>query len=506
MQKSTRVCIFAAVVDCLCNVACVVGGIVKDGGLGVSSGTRGRASRTPPSLKTRGGSATERVRAVESERQSLAAILTLVRNRNSTTRLDIERDARLGRAVVADRLATLESFGLIDTREVGRSVGGRAPRLVRFRAEAGRLLVANIDRDTIGVGLASLDGQLVLEHYEDIEAGMSADALFQRLEALFAWSLDQNGADGVWGISIGLPGPVTSQGGSGIAFPDLRAMPDWHDARLLERLVDRFAAPLWARSAVQVVTMGEIGALTPEQNRDMLFVDLGTEISAGFLSEGRLHRGAQGIAGSIGHVYIGEARAEVCGCGNVGCLQAVAGCEAVAREGLRAAVEGQSRVLAETLRKTGSVTVADIGTATRFGDPFSADLLSRTGRLIGTVLATLVNVLNPSIVVVGGELAQTGDICIAAIREAIYRHSQPLLTRDLAVVRSRMGRSSGLLGAAEVALDALFAPDVLEGWITSGSPLAHPDVVRLLDHARHAVRGRAEDDAPPARRSRSARA
>lgn len=479
-----------------------VGWIVRDDGLGSTSGGRGRARRTPP-REVRSPLATERVRAVESERQSLAAILTLVRSGQATTRLDIERDARLGRAVVADRLATLESFGLIDDRGVGRSIGGRAPRLVRFRAEAGRLLVANIDRDTIGVGLTSLDGKLLLEHYEDIDAGMSAISLLERLEALFAWSLDQNGADGVWGISLGLPGPVTSQGASGIVLPDLRAMPDWHGACLLERLVERFAAPLWARSAVQVATMGEIGALTPEQSRDLLFVDLGTEISAGFLSDGRLHHGAQGIAGSIGHVYVGDAHVEVCGCGNVGCLQAVAGCEAIAREGLRAATEGQSRVLAETLRKTGVVTVADIGTATRFGDPFSADLLSRTGRLIGTILATLVNVLNPSIVVVGGELAQTGDICIAAIREAIYRHSQPLLTRDLAVIRSRMGRSSGLLGAAEVALDALFAPEVLKGWIASGSPLAHPDVVQLLDLARHALHGEAREQAPPAHRARS---
>ena len=446
---------------------------------------------------------TERVRAVESERQSLASILTIVRSGGATTRLEIERDLRLGRAVVADRLATLANLGLIDDHGVGQSVGGRAPRIVRFRAEAGRILVANIDRDTIGVGLASLDGQLVLEHYEDIDAGMSADALFQRLDALFTWSLDKSSAAGVWGISLGMPGPVTSHGQDGIQLPDVYAMPDLHDARLLERLVDGYAAPLWARSAVQVATMGELGALTPEQNRDLLFVDLGTEISAGFLSEGRLHRGGQGIAGSIGHVYIGDAHTAICGCGNVGCLQTVAGCEAIAREGLRAATEGRSRVLAETLQKTGVVTVADIGTATRFGDPFSADLLARTGRLIGTVLATLVNVLNPSIIVIGGELAQTGDICIAAIREGIYRHSQPLLTRDLAVVRSRMGRSSGLVGAAGVALDALFATDILEGWITSGSPLAHPDVVRMLEDARRAVHGEATEGRPVARRARS---
>lgn len=447
--------------------------------------------------------ATERVRAVESERQSLASILTIVRNGGATTRLEIERDARLGRAVVVDRLATLVSLGLIDDRGVGQSVGGRAPRLVRFRAEAGRVLVANIDRDTIGVGLAGLDGQLVLEHYEDIDPGMSADALFQRLDALFTWSLDKSGAAELWGISLGMPGPVTSDSKDGIQLPGVYAMPDLHGARLLERLIDRFGAPLWARSAVQVATMGEIRALTPEQSRDMLYVDLGTEISAGFLSEGRLHRGGQGFAGSIGHVYVGNAQTAICGCGNVGCLQAVAGCEAIAREGLRAATEGRSRVLAETLQNTGVVTVADIGTATRFGDPFSADLLARAGRLIGTVLATLVNVLNPSIIVIGGELAQTGDICIASIREGIYRRSQPLLTRDLAVVRSRMGRSSGLVGAAGVALDALFATDILERWITSGSPLAHPDVVRLLEDARRVVHGEASEGQPVARRARS---
>lgn len=474
--------------------------------MGAKPGARRRASRTQRPPETRGAPATERVRAVKFERQSLAAILNLVRSGEATTRLDIERDARLGRAVVADRLATLEGFGLIDNRGIGRSVGGRAPRLVRFRPEAGRLLVANIDRDTIGVGLARLDGKLVLEHYEDIDAGMSAHALFQRLDALFTWSLDQDSAAGLWGISLGLPGPVTSRGKDRVELPDISAMPDWHEARVLCRLVDRFAVPLWARSAVQVATMGEIGALTSEQNGDLLFVDLGSEISAGFLSEGRLHRGAQGIAGSIGHVYLGDAHTAICGCGKAGCLQAVAGCGAVAREGLRAATDGRSRVLAETLRKTGVVTVADIGTATRFGDPFSADLLARTGRLIGTVLATLVNVLNPSIVVIGGELAQTGDICIAAIREGIYRHSQPLLTRDLAVVRSRMARSSGLLGAAEVALHALFAPDILEGWITSGSPLAHPDVVRLLDDARRAVHGEVTGGRPVARRVHSLQA
>ncbi|MDQ0393323.1 ROK family protein [Labrys monachus] len=430
---------------------------------------------------------TDRVRALESERQSLAALLDILRKAEAATRLDLEREARLGRAVVADRLATLARFGLVDEGGVGRSIGGRAPRLLRFRAEAGRLLVANIHRGTIGVGLADLGGRLITEHYEDIDLAISADALFERLEQLFSWLLDQVGMPDLWGIGLGIPGPVESQEGPPLAIPRLGATPEWESARLIERLVCRFGVPAWVRGAVQMETMGELGTVAPELGRDMVFVDLGTEISAGVVSNGRLHRGGQGTAGQIGHVYAGEGHMAICGCGNTGCLETVAGCEAVVVQGLQAARRGHSRALADILERNGGITVADIGTAARLGDPFSADLLARCGRLVGTVLATLVNLLNPSMVVVGGELALTGDICIAAIREGIYRHSQPLLTRDLGIVRSRMGRSSGLAGATKVVAEEIFAPAFMEGWITAGSPLAHPDVLRLLEAARKAL-------------------
>jgi predicted NBD/HSP70 family sugar kinase len=427
------------------------------------------------------------VRALASERQSLATIINLVRDGRASTRLDLEREAHLGRSVVADRLTTLAGFGLIDEEGVGRSVGGRAPRLVRFRSEAGRLLVANVDRDTIGVGLADLKGQLILEHYEDVDPTAGGPTLYERLEALFSWSLDQSGTPSLWGLSLGVPGAVELQSVSPLAIPTLGASPAWDGSRLLERLLQRFKMPLWVRSAVQMETIGELEALSPQQRREMLFVDLGTEISAGVITEGRLHRGAHGIAGQIGHVFAGETHTKICGCGNVGCLETVAGCRAIAREGFLAAQDGRSRFLADCLGRNGTVTVADIGTAARLGDPFCADLLARCGRLVGTVLATLTNVLNPSVVVIGGELAQTGDICLAAIREGIYRHSQPMLTRDLAIVRSRMGRSSGLVGAAMVALSEIFAPAFLEGWITAGTPLAHGDVAALLAGAEQTL-------------------
>lgn len=435
-------------------------------------------------------SGTDRVRAQESERQSLVSIVNVLRARGPLTRLDLERETNLGRAVVLDRLATLSSFGLIDEAGIGRSIGGRAPRLVRFRSEAACILVANIDGVTVGVGLSDLKGQLLLEHYEDLEPHSPAEAIFARLEELFDWFLTQSGGT-VWAIALGIPGAVETVTGptsvQRLGAQSIGTMPPWNDALAFRRLVHRFNVPMWIRSAVQMEAMGEVTTLDGDSSREMLLVHLGTEIGAGLVLDGRIHQGIHGTTGQLGHIYVGEGHDKICGCGNIGCLQTVAGCNAVVLEGLRGAREGRSPRLREVFERTGTVTVSDIGNASRLGDPFASDLLAQSGRLIGMVLASAVNLLNPSIVVIGGELADTGDICLAAIREGIYRHAQPLVTREMSIVRSRMGRSAGLVGAATVAVDEIFAPNFVEKWITFGSPLAHPQLGALFAEAQRIV-------------------
>ncbi|HEY9345635.1 MAG TPA: ROK family protein, partial [Inquilinus sp.] len=172
--------------------------------------------------------------------------------------------------------------------------------------------------------------------------------------------------------------------------------------------------------------------------------------------------------------------------------EAMAGGEAIARSGRAAAQDGRSRHLADALARNGEVTAADVGHGAQLGDTFCAELMVRCGRLVGESLAPLVNLLNPALVVLGGDVNASGDILLAAIREAIYRQSHPLVTRDLRIVRSQMGGSSSLVGAAQVAADELFATEMLQGWITLGTPRRLPD---LLDLA-NAARSRSRADAP----------
>jgi predicted NBD/HSP70 family sugar kinase len=200
----------------------------------------------------------------------------------------------------------------------------------------------------------------------------------------------------------------------------------------------------------------------------------------------------------IGHVPVENGSPAVCRCGNTGCLEVVAGAEAIVLEATRAAREERSRYLAESLMQSGAISVADIGLAAQRGDAFSAELLARCGRQIGSVLAAVANAFNPALIVISGEIAETGDILLAAIREAIYRSSHPLVTRDLRIVRSQMGDSAGLVGSALTLIDDFFETSFMAEWIAGGSPSRHPEIAALLARSTARIEGGEETRRPPA--------
>ena len=190
-----------------------------------------------------------------------------------------------------------------------------------------------------------------------------------------------------------------------------------------------------------------------------------------------MHRGAQGSAGDVGHIQVVDDGIIVCRCGNVGCLEALAGGAALARDGEAAARAGRSRFLAQVLDDRGVVTAEDVGRAATHGDPVSVALLQEAGRRIGQVLASIVNFFNPSLIVVGGGVAQNNDQFLSTIRETIYRRSLPLATRDLVIARSALGGLAGTIGASSMVVDQLFLRDSLATWMEVGEPHGMPEVV-----------------------------
>jgi predicted NBD/HSP70 family sugar kinase len=173
----------------------------------------------------------------------------------------------------------------------------------------------------------------------------------------------------------------------------------------------------------------------------------------------------------VGHIQVVDDASVVCRCGNVGCLEALAGGAALARSGEVAARSGASDRLRIALDQHGRVTAEDVARAASFGDPSATELLQDAGRRIGTMLASIVNFFNPSLIVVGGGVSQSGDQLLASIRETVYRRSLPLATRELEIQRSSLGALAGVIGASAMVSDQLFSRDAITRWIDEGGPM-----------------------------------
>jgi glucokinase-like ROK family protein len=302
--------------------------------------------------------------------------------------------------------------------------------------------------------------------------------VLDRVDELFTRLAAADPAGPLWGIGIGVPGPVEFMTGRPTSPP---IMPGWDAYPIRERFAERYLAPVWIDNDVNVMALGEWRAGVARGHNNVVFVKIGTGIGAGLISDGLLHRGAQGAAGDVGHIQVADNPAVVCRCGNVGCLEALAGGAALGRDGEQAARDGRSELLAERLRANGTVTAADIAIAAQHGDRVSVELLQNAGRRVGTMLASVVNFFNPSLIVVGGGVAASGDQLVAAIREVVYKRSLPLATRDLLIKRSALPGIGGVIGAGAMVADQLLARPVLERWIGAGSPVGQAWVAAGVD-------------------------
>lgn len=414
--------------------------------------------------------------------ETMVALLNLVRFGQATTRPELARHSGLGRAVVAQRLGDLIDLGLINEGDFAPSTGGRAPRYVTFRADAGSLLVAEVGASSLVAGVSDLAGELLVQHEEPLDIDEGPEPALKRVEQVFDALVEQSGVHraALWGIGVGVPGPVEFSTGRPIS-PAI--MPGWHSYPIRDHLSERFGLPVWVDNDVNIMALGELRRGRARGVRNMVYLKIGTGIGAGIVCAGELYRGSQGCAGDVGHVAVPEGSDVVCRCGNRGCLEAVAGGAALAREGKRAGETGESPRLAAVLAEGGQVTAAEVSKAAQRGDPACVDLLLHSGRLVGEVLATIVNFFNPALILVGGGVAAAGDMLLAAIRETVYRRSLPLATRELQITFSPLGDEAGLRGAAAMVTDELFAPGTVARWVNRGSPAGMPDLAREPESA-----------------------
>ncbi|MEY7971514.1 ROK family protein [Saccharomonospora xinjiangensis] len=406
--------------------------------------------------------------------ESYTRLLDLVRSGVADTRPALSQRTGLGRTAITQRTTTLLDAGLLEEGDLNPSTGGRQARTLRFRKDAGRILTAELGATGFTAGVTDLMGTVLAMTHKDCDIAQGPDPVLAEVESALDALLTDLGGDtsDVWGVGLGLPGPVEFATARPSEPP---IMPGWNNYPVRQRLVARYDAPVWVDNEVNLLCLGELRTPgLPGEPGDLLYVKIGTGIGAGISHGGQLHRGAQGCAGDIGHAAVSDDNSVVCRCGKTGCLEAVAGGAALARDGERLARSGESPALAAVLSAKGTVTAADVTAAASAGDHHAVQLMVSAGRRIGAMLATMVNFYNPSTILLGGKIAGAGDLFLATIRETIYRRSLPLSTRELRIEKARLGEEGGLVGAAYMVLDELFSVRHFGKWLHEGSPSGVP--------------------------------
>jgi predicted NBD/HSP70 family sugar kinase len=408
---------------------------------------------------------TLRFGAQTDEMTSLLRIVNMVRTGEALTRPEIGRVTGLGRGVVTQRVDHAIELGYLEDGEFGPSSGGRAPRTLRFRGERGTIIVCALGALHIHVGLAALDGDILDQSHRAWDIARGPGETLDEAMAMIDEILARGSGAPVWGIGVGVPGPVDFETGRPVAPP---IMPGWNGFDVRRRFVQHYGAPVWVDNDVNLLALGE-RATRRDEHPDLIYCKVGSGIGAGLLSRGRIHRGANGAAGDIGHVRVRDAEA-ACRCGKIGCLEAVAGGWALVRDLEATLPEGErSGVLAKHIAAAGGVTPEVISRSAEEGDAFAIGLIQRSARDVGESIAGLVNMFNPGVIVIGGAVAAAGELFLAEVRQRVYELSLPLATRDLMIVQSRDDVREPLRGGAEMVREQLFDAS-FPRWFADGRP------------------------------------
>jgi predicted NBD/HSP70 family sugar kinase len=384
-------------------------------------------------------------------------VLSLVRTGAANTRPELARITGMSRSAVAMRVETLIQAGLLVEDGSTVSTGGRPAGFLRFADDAGAILVADLGIDRSQLGITDLAGNILAhevanEHLAN-DAERFLDAAADQLAALLQATGHSLGA--IRGVGVGLPGPVEHATGRAIAPP---SMPGWDGFPVAAQLQERFGVPVLVDNDVNIMAWGEYTSRWRHEVSDLLFVKVAEAgIGCGIVVSGRIHRGAEGSAGAIGHIRVSGYEDCVCRCGNVGCLGAAVDGEAMARR------------MQEKGHDVANGT--EVARLARSGGIDAIHEVRACGRAIGEVVAALVNFLNPEVVVVGGVVAEAHEQVLAGLREVVYQRCLPLATRHLRLAPSRTEEAS-IVGAAAMTIDHVMAPSAIDARLTGAAASA----------------------------------
>jgi predicted NBD/HSP70 family sugar kinase len=366
-------------------------------------------------------------------------VIHALRDEGLISRAEIARRTGLSRSTVSSLVSELQADGLVVERPEPAAArgdqGGRPPILLSFDASAGVAVGIDFDHHHVRVAVSDLSSRILAEREQQLDTDHLAHEGLDAAAELVEEVLGDAGVDAarVIGAGMCLPGPIHRPTG---VVGSTAILPGWAGVAAADEMRNRLDLPILVDNDANLAALAEAAFGSGRDAKDLIYLMISSGIGAGLVLNGRLYRGAEGLAGELGHVLV-DADGPVCRCGNRGCLETVAGTDA----------------LADLLRRShGELDGRAIVRLAREGDLGCRRVIADAGRAIGKAAATLVNVLNPELLIVGGDLAEAGELLLDGLRESLTRSALPNAAEAARVVAGTLGDRAEVLGAIALVL------------------------------------------------------
>src|SRR5690606_7971763 len=374
---------------------------------------------------------------VDTNPTSPGHVLGVLRAAGPLTRQELQERVGVSRATMVERLDVLRRAGLL--RRVGHreSSGGRRAELLAVNDTGHTALVADLGQSHATLAVVDLRGTVFARADHELSPHDSPQETLSRLvETGKSLITDSGKAETLCAVGLSVPGQIDHDEGVTAAPWSMR---EWDGVRLRDPFKEAFDVPVLLENDANALAMAEYYAMgRPEAT--MVGVKVGTGIGAGVVIAGRPHRGETGAAGEIGHMRI-EGGDRRCVCGRRGCV----------------AAEASGRALVRMLRSKGVRSVNDVVRWVEEGRAEAVDAVSAAGRLVGTVLATVVTIVNPRYVRLGGAIGVLPPF-VEALRRTVEANAHTSALRKLDIAASQLGDRGVLVGMSGLVADEMLSP------------------------------------------------
>jgi len=384
-----------------------------------------------------------RVNSAAIRRLNVIRLFHALRENPNASQAELGRLTGLDKATTSAVVAQLLEEGLIERTEGPRTRRiGRPETALVIAPSAGLLVGARLEPGTIRIVTATLGGA-VLEHLQipgSTDIGEAAARLHEGIDRAVAAS---GPGLPVRGVGVGIPA-LMDRDGRLVLAPNL----GWRDTPIRALLESALGAPVYIDNDTKAAAMAERLFGVCRDVEDFVYLTGHSGVGGGLVLGGRLYRGAQGFAGEVGHVTV-VPDGRPCGCGKRGCLETYV---------------SEAAILAQAAERGRDFPdLAALAVAARAGDDVMRALLDEVGDRLGFALSHLVNLMNPELVVLGGNLSVAADVFLPALNHALERHALEPLRRSLRLLVSPLGPDAVPMGGIALAM---------EGFLSAPAPVA----------------------------------